>query len=330
MTTGDAMTRYIVRRSLEFIPLLFVISLLLFILLQIIPGGQLAAYANNPNVTNADLARLEQQLGVNDPLPIRYIRWLGDVLHGDWGYSMYTQRPALQEVGERLPNTVYLMGSAFVIALLIAIPIGLIAALSPYSIFDTLTTTIAFVGQSIPTFWFGLILIVVFHSTLTNPLTGEPLLPGGGMSTLGAPFSLSDWLAHLALPVVMLALYQSTQIVRFMRASMLDVIHQDFVRTARSKGLGENAVMLRHAFKSAALPLITILALDLPSLFNGAVFTETIFSWPGMGRLFITSASQFDYPVLMAILVINAALILLLNLLADIAYATVDPRIRFA
>jgi peptide/nickel transport system permease protein len=324
------MTRYIVRRLLEFIPLLFFISLLLYTLLQIIPGGQFAAYANDPNITAADLERLEQQLGANDPLPIQYVRWLGNVLHGDWGYSIYTQRPALQEIGERLPNTIYLMGSAFVLALLIAIPIGLIAALRPYSVFDTLTTTIAFAGQSIPIFWFGLILIVVFHSTLTNPLTGEPLLPGAGMSTLGAPFSLSDWLAHLALPVSMLALYQSAQIVRFMRASVLDVIHQDFVRTARAKGLAESTVVLRHAFKNAALPLVTILALDLPSLFNGAVFAETIFSWPGMGRLFITSASQFDYPVLMAVLVINAALILFFNLVADIAYAIVDPRIRFA
>ena len=324
------MTRYIARRLLEFIPLLFLISVLLFALLKIIPGGQFAAYANNTNVTAADLARLEQQLGVNDPLPVQYARWLGNVLHGDWGNSIYTQRPALQEVGERLSSTIYLMSVAFVVALLIAIPIGLIAALKPYSIFDIITTTIAFAGQSIPIFWFGLLLIILFHTTLTNPLTGEPLLPGGGMFTPGAPFSLSDWLTHLALPVSMLALYQSAQIVRFMRASVLDVIHQDFVRTARAKGLAESAVVLRHAFKNAALPLVTILALDLPSLFNGAVFAETIFSWPGMGRLFITAASQFDYPVLMAILMINAALILFFNLVADIAYAIVDPRIRFA
>jgi peptide/nickel transport system permease protein len=321
---------YILRRLLQFIPLLFLISVLLFALLQIIPGGSLAAYANNPNISSADLARLEQQLGVDDPLPVKYVRWLGNVLRGDWGNSIYTQRPALQEIGDRLPNTIYLMGIAFIVALLIAIPIGLIAALRPYSIFDTLTTTIAFAGQSIPIFWFGLLLIIVFHATLTNPLTGEPLLPGGGIYTLGAPFALSDWLAHLILPVAMLALYQTAQITRFMRASTLDVIHQDFVRTARAKGLPERAVVLRHAFKNAALPLVTILALDLPSLFNGAVFTETIFSWPGMGRLFITSASQFDYPVLMAILMINATLILFFNLVADVAYAIIDPRIRYA
>lgn len=324
------MTRYIVRRLLQFIPLLFLISVLLFALLQIIPGGSLAGYANNPNVTSADLARLEQQLGVDDPLPVKYVRWLGNVLRGDWGNSIYTQRPALQEIGDRLPNTIYLMGIAFIVALLIAIPIGLIAALRPYSIFDTVTTTIAFAGQSIPIFWFGLLLIIIFHTTLTNPLTGGPLLPGGGMYTLGAPFALSDWLAHLLLPVTMLALYQTAQITRFMRASTLDVIHQDFVRTARAKGLHERAVVLRHAFKNAALPIVTILALDLPSLFNGAVFTETIFSWPGMGRLFITSASQFDYPVLMAILMINASLILFFNLIADVAYAIIDPRIRYA
>ena len=324
------MTRYIVRRLLQFIPLLFLISILLFSLLQILPGGPLAAYENNPNVTAQDIARLEQQLGVNDPLPVKYVKWLGNVLRGDWGYSIYTQRPALQEIADRLPNTIYLMGIAFVVSLLIAIPIGLVSAIKQYSIFDVVATTIAFAGQSIPIFWFGLLLIIIFHSTLTNPLTGAPLLPGGGMSTLGAPFSVVDYIVHLILPVIMLALYQTAYVTRFVRASMLDVIHLDYVRTARAKGLKERAVILGHAFKNSALPLVTILALGLPSLFNGAIFTETIFSWPGMGRLFLTSASQSDYPVLMAILMINAALILFFNLVADIAYTLVDPRIRYS
>ncbi len=324
------MTRYIIRRLLQFIPLLFLISVLLFTLLQIIPGGPTAAYANNPEITSEDLARLEQRLGVNAPLPVQYGKWLGNVLRGDWGYSTVTQRPVLREIADRLPNTIYLMGIAFVVALLIAIPMGLIAALRQYSIFDTLTTTIVFAGQSIPIFWLGLVLIIVFHSTLKNPLTGAPLLPGDGMSTLGAPFSIGDYLAHLILPVTMLALYQTAQLTRFMRASMLDVIHQDFIRTAHAKGLKERVVVVRHAFKNAALPLVTILALDLPGLFNGAVFTETIFSWPGMGRLFIERAFLFDYPVLMAILMINAALILFFNLVADVVYALVDPRIRYA
>ena len=324
------MTRYIVRRLLQFIPLLFLISLLLFSLLQIIPGGPLAAYENNPNVTSEDMARLEERLGVNDPLPVKYGKWLGNVLRGDWGYSIYTQRPALQEIGDRLPSTLYLMGIALFISLLISIPIGLIAALKPYSLFDVVTTTIAFAGQSVPIFWFGLILIILFHSTLTNPLTGAPLLPGGGMYTLDAPFSIEDWLSHLVLPVAMLALYQTATVTRLTRASMLDVIHQDYIRTARAKGLKERAVVIGHAFKNGALPLVTIIALELPGLFNGAVFTETIFSWPGMGRLFITAASQFDYPVLMAVLMINAALILFFNLVADVVYALVDPRIRYA
>ncbi len=324
------MTRYIIRRLLQFIPLLFLISILLFTLLQIIPGGPMAAYANNPEITSEDLARLEQRLGVNEPLPIQYGKWLGNVLRGDWGYSTVTQRPVLREIADRLPNTLYLMGVAFVVALLIAIPIGLIAALRQYSLFDTVTTTIAFAGQSIPIFWLGLILIIVFHATLTNPLTGAPLLPGDGMSTLGAPFSIGDYLAHLILPVTMLALYQTAQLTRFMRASMLDVIHQDFIRTARAKGLKERAIVIGHAFKNAALPLVTILALELPGLFNGAVFTETIFSWPGMGRLFIERAFLSDYPLLMAILMMNAALILFFNLVADAAYARIDPRIRYA
>lgn len=324
------MTRYIFWRLLQFIPLLFLISILLFALLQIIPGGPLAAYENNPDITSEDLARLEEQLGVNDPLPVKYARWLGNVLHGDWGYSIYTHRPALQEIGDRLPSTIYLMGIALILSLLIAIPIGLVSALKQYSFFDVVATTIAFAGQSIPIFWFGLILIIVFHSTLTNPLTGAPLLPGAGMYTLGAPFSIGDYSVHLILPVTMLALYQTAYITRFVRASMLDVIHQDYIRTARAKGMGERAIILGHAFKNAALPLVTIIALELPGLFNGAVFTETIFSWPGMGRLFITSAFLFDYPVLMAILMINAALILLFNLVADVVYAMVDPRIRYA
>ncbi len=324
------MTRYIVRRLLQFIPLLFLISLLLFSLLQILPGGPLAAYENNPNVTSQDIARLEQRLGLNDPLPVRYVKWLGSVLRGDWGYSIYTQRPALEEIADRLPSTLYLMSLAFTVSLLIAIPIGWISAIQQYSVFDLVATTIAFAGQSIPIFWFGLLLIILFHSTLTNPLTGAPLLPGGGMSTLGAPFSAGDYIVHLILPVTMLALHQTAYVTRFVRASLLDVIHQDYIRTARAKGMKEHAVILGHAFKNAALPLVTLLALDLPGLFNGAIFTETIFSWPGMGRLFITSAEQSDYPVLMAILMINAALILLCNLLADIAYAWIDPRIRYA
>ena len=324
------MTRYIVRRLLQFIPLLFLISLLFFALLQVLPGGPLAAYENNPNVTSQDLARLEQQLGLNDPLPVKYVKWLGNVLRGDWGHSIYTQRPALQEIADRLPSTIYLMGTAFVVSLLIAIPIGLISALKQYSVFDVVATTIAFAGQSIPIFWFGLLLIILFHSTLTNPLTGAPLLPGGGMSTLSAPFSLGDYAVHLILPVTMLALHQAAYVTRFVRASMLDVIHLDYVRTARAKGLPERAILLGHAFKNAALPLVTILALDLPNLFNGAIFTETIFSWPGMGRLFITSALQSDYPELMAILMINAALILFFNLVADVAYALIDPRIRYS
>ncbi len=324
------MTQYLFRRVLQSIPLLFLISVLLFALLQIIPGGLMAAYANNPDITSEDLARLEEQLGVNDPLPVKYGKWLGNVLHGDLGYSIYTHRPALEEIGDRLPNTLYLMGAAFIVTLLLAIPLGLLAALKPYSIFDFITTTLAFAGQSIPIFWFGLLLIIIFHTTLTNPLTGEPLLPGAGMSTLGAPFSLEDRLSHLILPVAMLALFQAGQYMRFVRASMLDVIHLDYVRTARAKGLPERVIATRHALKNALLPLVTIIALELPTLFGGAVFTETIFSWPGMGRLFITSAALFDYPVLMAILIINAALIILFNLIADVVYAMVDPRIRYA
>lgn len=334
------MTRYIIRRLLQAIPLLFVISVLVFALIQIMPNNPLAAMQNNPNLSPEDLLRLEQEYGLRDPLPVKYWKWLSHTIRGDWGESMITHRPVLTEIAERLPNTLLLSGIAFILALLISIPIGMISAVRQYSLFDHIVTTIAFMGQSIPIFWFGLILIIVFSVNLQNPWAGSawfphppplPLFPGGGMVTLGeyAPPPLVDRIWHLVLPVTMLAVFQLAQHVRYMRAGMLDVLRQDYIRTARAKGLKERAVILRHAFKNAAIPVVTIIALEMPSLFNGALFTETIFSWPGMGRLFFLHAERGDYPVLMGILMFSAMLIIFFNLVADVAYAFLDPRIRF-
>ncbi len=323
------MSRYLVRRLLGTLPLLILISVAVFFLLNVIPGGPTAAYENNPHLTPQDIARIEHELGLDQPIYVRYLHWLQAIVNGDWGYSLASRRPVLTEIGERLPNTIYLLGVTFVVTLLLAVPTGMLSAVRQYSLFDHAATTLAFMGQSVPIFWFGLLLIIVFHVTLRNPMTGLPLLPGGGMSTLGAPFSVADRINHLILPVAMLTLATSAQYVRYMRASMLDVIHKDYIRTARAKGAAARRVVWRHGFKNAALPLVTIIALDLPTLFGGALFTETIFSWPGMGRLFFESALRFDYALLMGIIIVNAALIIVFNLAADVVYGYLDPRIRY-
>lgn len=276
-----------------------------------------------------DLERARKQLGLDDPVYVQYVKWLRRVIRGDLGESLMTRRPVTTEILERLPRTFYLMGTAFLVTLVLAIPIGIIAAVKQYSLFDHTVTTIAFMGQSIPIYWLGLILILIFYSTLTNPFTGQPLFPPGGMSTLGAEFSILDRLWHLVLPVTMLSFSWVAWYSRYLRASMLEVIHQDYVRTARAKGLREQAVIVRHAFPNAAIPLVTLMALDLPLLFSGALFTEVIFSWPGMGRLFYDAAERRDYPLLMSIIMITSVLIVLSNLLADVLYALLDPRIRY-
>ncbi|HLY23223.1 MAG TPA: ABC transporter permease [bacterium] len=323
------MIRYLARRLLQALPLLLLVSAAVFFLINIVPGGPTAAYENNPRLTSEDIARIEAELGLNQPIHVRYLRWLGAVAHGDWGYSLVTKRPVLVEIGERFPNTLYLIGIQYLVTLAIAIPAGTLSAVRQYSVFDHATTTVAFMGQSIPIFWFGLILIIVFHVTLRNPLSGLPLLPAGGMYTIGEPFSAGDRIQHLILPVAMLTLANCAAIVRYVRASMIEVLHADYIRTARSKGASGRRVVWGHALKNAALPVVTIIALDLPVLFGGALFTETIFSWPGMGRLFYDSALRFDYALLMSIVMITAILIVLSNLAADVGYAYLDPRIRY-
>ncbi len=323
------MTRYILRRLLQAIPLLLAISIAVFALMQAIPGGPLAAYENNPNIMPEDLERLKDELGLNVPVHLQYFNWLTALLRGDWGTSLVTQRPTLVEIGERLPNTLYLSIIAFVIALAISIPIGIISAVRQYSWFDHVMTTIAFMGHSIPVFWFGLILIIIFNVTIKNPFTGGPLLPGGGMYTIGATASLEDRLTHLILPASLLVIHNLSGHVRYMRAGMLDVLLQDYIRTAHAKGLKERAVILKHALKNAVLPLVTIIGLEIPGLFNGALLTEVIFSWPGMGRLFFNSIERADYAVMMGVLMMSATLIIAFGLITDVVYAFLDPRIRF-
>ena len=327
-------------------------SILLFALVNLAPGGPLSGQGQSRHIDPTKVELLKRQFGLDKPLPTQYLIWLvgndwmqvdkdGDgvldsygtrqgILRGDFGFSFRTRQPVLAEIGDRLPNTIYLTVTTMLVAVLIAIPIGIISAIKQYSKFDIAVTTLSFAGQAIPEFWLGLILILIFYAWLKNPFTGDPLLPAGGMTSINSiGFDLGDRIVHLILPVLTGALGWVAWYSRFLRSSMLDVIHQDYIRTARAKGLPEKMVLYKHALRNALVPLVTLLALDLPYIFGGAIFVEILFSWPGMGRLYYQAALQRDYPVLMAVLIIGASFIILSNLLADIVYAYLDPRIRF-
>jgi peptide/nickel transport system permease protein len=322
------MSRYIVRRLLEAIPLLLLVSLVMFFVLRLVPGGPLAVYARGQTSPEA-LAELRVKLGLDQPLIVQYGRWLGRAVQGDLGNSYQTGRPVTVEVFERLGPTAYLIGSTFLVVLIISVLVGVLSAIRQYSLLDIGTTTLTFIGQALPVFWVGLMLILIFFSWIKNPATGLPLLPAGGMHTIGADFNLWDWLSHLILPMVTLGLGWVSWYSRYLRASMLDVIHEDYIRTARAKGLSESKVVFKHALKNAAIPLVTIVALDLPALFGGSLFVEIIFSWPGMGRLFFRAVELRDYPILMGTILIIAMMMVFANLLADVVYAYLDPRIRY-
>lgn len=318
------MGRYIIRQLLQAIPLLIAISFVVFLVMSAAPGGPLSAYENNPRLTPEDLERLKERFGLNTPVPVRYFNWLMSILQGDLGWSISQQRPVAAIIGERLGNTLMLMGIAFIVSLLIAFPIGILAASKQYSIFDYLTTTFSFIGLSIPIFWSGLMAIIIFSVTLG-------WLPSTGTHTVSLEntFDLGDRIAHMILPVTVLALNSAGQYTRYIRASMLETLGQDYIRTARSKGLRERLVFWRHALKNAAIPVVTIAALDLPTLFGGAIITESIFAWPGMGQLFWRAANPPDYAILIDLVTISAALVILFNLLADIIYGWLDPRIKY-
>jgi peptide/nickel transport system permease protein len=344
------MATYILRRLIQTIGLLFLLSIILFALVNVAPGGPLSAYGGK-RIRPEKIEILKRQFGLDQPLPVQYVYWLagndwtqvdsdGDgiqdsagtrkgILRGDFGFSYRTREPVLEEIGGRLPNTITLMGITMLVAILIAIPIGIYSAVKQYSLFDLFATTFSFAGQAIPEFWLGLVLIIIFYVWLKNPVTGEPLLPAGGMSTIESGFSLSDRLAHLVLPVLTGALGWVAWYSRFLRSSLLEILPQNFLRSARARGLSERIVIFKHALSNALIPIVTLLALDLPYIFTGAVLVETIFSWPGMGRLYYQAAVERDYPLLMAVLIIGAAFIIFSNLLADILYAYLDPRVRY-
>jgi peptide/nickel transport system permease protein len=342
---------YVVRRILQAIPLMLIVSIVLFALVNLAPGGPLAGRGQSRRLRPEQIAALKRQFGLDQPIYMRYIFWLlgndwtkidmdGDgvketygqgkgILRGDFGMSYRTRTPVIDSIGNAFKNTAYLMSVTLFIVAIIAIPVGVISAVKQYSFFDIVVTTLSFMGQAIPEFWLGLILLLIFYVWLKNPVTGDSLLPVGGMYTLGAKFSIGDWAKHLILPVMMGVVGWVTWYSRFLRSSMLDVIHQDYVRTARAKGLRMNKVYFKHALRNALLPLVTVFALDLPYIFAGSLYVEIIFSWPGMGRLYYQAAIDRDYPVLMAVLTIGTLMVIASNLLADIVYAILDPRIHY-
>jgi len=344
------MTTYILRRLIQTVGLLFLLSVILFALVNVAPGGPLSAYGGR-RIRPEKIEILKRQFGLDKPLAVQYLYWLagndwikvdtdGDgltdspgtrrgILRGDFGFSYRTRKPVLEEIGLRLPNTIYLMSITMLVALVIAIPIGIYSAVKQYSFFDFFATTFSFAGQAIPEFWLGLLLILIFYTWLQNPWTGEPLLPPGGMFSLDRGFSLSDRISHLILPVLTGALGWIAWYSRFLRSSLLEILPLNYLRSARARGLSERTVIFKHALSNALIPVITLLALDLPYIFTGAVLIETIFSWPGMGRLYYQAAVERDYPLLMAVLIIGAGFIILCNLLADILYTYLDPRVRY-
>jgi peptide/nickel transport system permease protein len=324
------MTTYILRRLLQAIPIMLLLSIFLFGIVRLMPGGPLAQAERNPNVTPQQLAAMRVRLGLDQPLPIQYAKWIrAFVFEGDWGYSIKFRRPVADMIAERVPATLLLFGVGFVIMLIFAIPIGVYSAIKPYSLFDNIITTFSFAGQSVPVYWLGLVLIVIFYLNIQNPFGEGPMFPAGGMYTVGQEGSLPNLLWHLVLPIAAMTFSWIAWYSRFLRSSMRDTLNEDYIRTARAKGLSLRTVHFRHALRNALLPLVTLIALDLPTVFGGAVFIETIFAWPGMGRLFWDAARGRDYPILLAVMMIYAALTLLFNLIADIFYGFLDPRIRY-
>ena len=316
------MQKYIIRRLIQAVPLLFGVTVVAFVIVQAIPGGALGAYGVESGATGEDLARLEEQLGLNKPLHEQYFTWMGRFLLGDWGRTLITRVPVDQLIAEAFSRTILLISASVLIGLSLGITFGVISAVRRYSAIDMLVTTVSFVGLSVPVFWSGLVLILIFSVRLN-------WLPGGGMFTPGQPYSLLDRLEHMILPVAALSFPIAGEYTRYVRSSLLDTLGQDYVLTAYSKGLRFRTVLLRHALRNSLIPLVTILALQLPWMVSGLVVTESIFTWPGMGRLLWTAALQHDYPMMMAITVLVAVAVLSFNLLADIVYALLDPRIAY-
>jgi peptide/nickel transport system permease protein len=316
------MTSYITRRLAQMIPLLFGITILLFAVIQAAPGGPEAALLESDRfIDPAVIEAYRERLGVDQPVPVQYVRWLGAAVRGDLGVSFSTTRPVSEMIFERLPATLELMGASFLLAAILAFGLGVLSAVRQYSWFDHTGTGLSFVGIAMPVFWFALILQLVFGVWLG-------WLPVAGTQTVGAT-SLADHLRHLVLPATVLSFRYVAGWSRYLRSSMIDVLRADFVRTARAKGLPERVVIGGHALRNAMIPVVSVMALNLSGLFSGAVITETIFAWPGIGRMFVQAMFSRDYPLLMGILLLGSTMVVFFNLVADVLYGVLDPRIRY-
>lgn len=319
------MHKYLLRRFLITIPTLIGISLVLFTVLAMAPGDPFEELALNPNIPAEVRLNLRQQFGLDDPIPVRYVRWFTSMLRGDWGYSFASRVDVDRLILQRLPTTLFVLGTAYGLALLIALPVGVISAVRPYSLFDQIATTLAFVGHSLPTFFTGLLFILLFSLYLDwLPFIYSTTIEASGIRWV------VEHLRQAAMPIAVLGLFEAASLTRFIRASMLDVIHQDFVTTARAKGLTERRTVLWHVLRNALIPVVTIVALQLPGIFTGAVITEQIFRVPGIGSLLITAIQSTDTPVVMAITFVYAMLVVVFNLVADIIYGFLDPRITYS
>jgi peptide/nickel transport system permease protein len=313
------MTAYIARRLLTAVPTLVLISMVVFGILALAPGDPLGQFAANPDIPPEVRLNIRHQLGLDQPIPVRYVRWAGAFLRGDWGYSFASRMPVSALVLQRLPTDLWVVGSAYLAAVAVAIPIGVLSAVKQYSLFDQVATTCAFIGFSLPTFFTGVLLIVLFSVRLHwlpfiyNVQVRDPV----GM------------LKQAIMPVSVLALFQAAALMRFVRSSVLDHVGQDYVRTARAKGVPEGRVVRRHVLRNGLIPVVTLLALGLPAVFTGAVITEQIFRVPGIGSLLIASIQNSDTPVVMAITFVYSILVVLFNLVADVLYGLLDPRIRY-
>jgi peptide/nickel transport system permease protein len=312
--------RYLIRRTLISVVTLIAISMVIYGILAIAPGDPLAGFASNPNVPPELRERIRKTMGLDDPIPVQYARWATAYIQGDWLQSYSAKIPVRDYVMSRLPVTLTISGSAFLLSILVAIPIGVISAIKQYSFFDQATTTFAFLGFSIPTFFSGILLILLF----SVHFRWLPFVYDSGVSGFWPNVKQS------IMPITVLGLAGAAQLTRFVRASMLETISQDYVRTARAKGLREQSVVILHGMRNALIPVVTVLALQVPEIFGGAVITEQIFRVPGIGRALIDGIYSKDVPVVMAITFGIAILVVIFNVVADILYAVLDPRIRYS
>ena len=300
------------------------ISLLLFTVLALAPGDPFGELASNPAVPPEVRMALRAKFGLDDPVPVRYLRWLGAMLHGDWGFSFVSRMNVDTLILQRLPTTLVVIGSAQLLAILVALPVGVLAATRPYSVFDQVANTFAFIGFSLPTFFTGLLLILVF----SIQLDWLPFVYRADISATGWRFYW-EHVRQSIMPVTVLGLFQGASLVRYVRSAVLDVIRLDYVTTARSKGIGERKVIIKHVVRTALIPVVTLVALQMPIVFGGAIVTEQIFRVPGIGSLLIASILANDTPVVMGVTFVFACLVVLFNLMADFVYAWLDPRIAF-